>query len=136
MPHLERGRPRKARAEAGAAPHELVHRSVDELHINLPFEITEKRKELAALEDKVRTNEARAEKARIKAETDDDPGISTAVTSTPTSSRLAMNATFVPADLVLQSATLRHHNNGSKLGQLLKVYGKIVCSELERYTTP
>jgi hypothetical protein len=67
---------------------------VDELHINLPFEITEKRKELAALEDKVRTNEARAEKARIKAETDDDPGISTAVTSTPTSSRLAMNATF------------------------------------------
>ena len=69
MPHLERGRPRKARAEAGAAPHELVHRSVDELHINLPFEITEKRKELAALEDKVRTNEARAEKARIKAET-------------------------------------------------------------------
>jgi predicted nucleic acid-binding Zn-ribbon protein len=72
MPHLERGRSRKARAEAGAAPHELVHRSVDELHIDLPFEIAEKRKELAELEEKIRTNEARAEKARIKASEDDD----------------------------------------------------------------
>ena len=72
MPHLERGRSRKARAEAGAAPHELVHRSVDELHIDLPFEIAEKRKELAALEEKIRTNETRAEKARTKAVVDDD----------------------------------------------------------------
>lgn len=72
MPHLERGRPRKARAEAGAAPHELVHRSVDELHIDLPFEIAEGRKELAALEEKIRTNEARAEKARGKAEAEGD----------------------------------------------------------------
>lgn len=72
MPDLERGRSRKARAEAGAAPHELVNRSVDELHIDLPFEIAEKRKELAALEEKIRTNEARAEKARIKAEAEDD----------------------------------------------------------------
>jgi DNA repair exonuclease SbcCD ATPase subunit len=68
MPDLERGRSRKARAEAGAAPHELVHRSVDELHIDLPFEIEVKRKELAELAEKVRTNEARADKARIKAE--------------------------------------------------------------------
>jgi DNA repair exonuclease SbcCD ATPase subunit len=67
MPDLERGRSRKARAEAGAAPHELVHRSVDELHIDLPFEIEVKRKELAELAEKIRTNEARAEKARIKA---------------------------------------------------------------------
>jgi len=72
MPHLERGRSRKARSEAGAAPHELVNRSVEELHIDLPFEIAEKRKELAALEEKIRTNEARAEKARIKAEAEDD----------------------------------------------------------------
>lgn len=72
MPHLERGRSRKARVEAGAAPHELVNRSVDELHIDLPFEIAEKRKELAALEEKIRTNEARAEKARIKAEAEGD----------------------------------------------------------------
>lgn len=72
MPDLERGRSRRARAEAGAAPHELVNRSVDELHIDLPFEIAEKRKELAALEEKIRTNEARAEKARIKAEADGD----------------------------------------------------------------
>lgn len=72
MPHLERGRSRKARADAGAAPHELVHRSVEELHIDLPFEIAEKRQELAALEEKIRTNEARAEKARIKAEAEDD----------------------------------------------------------------
>jgi hypothetical protein len=72
MPDLERGRSRKARAEAGAAPHELVHRSVDELHIDLPFEIAEKRKELAALEEKIRTNETRAEKARTKAVVDDD----------------------------------------------------------------
>ncbi len=70
MPDLERGRSRKARAEAGAAPHELVHRSVDELHIDLPFEIAEKRKELAELEEKIRTNEARAEKARTKAAAD------------------------------------------------------------------
>lgn len=72
MPHLERGRSRKARVDAGAAPHELVHRSVDELHIDLPFEIAEKHKELAALEEKIRTNEARAEKARIKAEAEGD----------------------------------------------------------------
>lgn len=67
MPHLERGRSRRVRSEAGAAPHELVHRSVDELHIDLPFEIAEKRKELAELEEKIRTNDARAEKAREKA---------------------------------------------------------------------
>lgn len=72
MPDLERGRSRKARAEAGVAPHELVNRSVEELHIDLPFEIAEKRKELAALEEKIRTNEARAEKARIKAEAEGD----------------------------------------------------------------
>ena len=72
MPDLERGRSRKARAEAGAAPHELVHRSVDELHIDLPFEIEAKRKELAALEEKIRTNEARAEKARTKAAAGDE----------------------------------------------------------------
>lgn len=72
MPDLERGRSRKARAEAGAAPHELVHRSVDELHIDLPFEIEAKRKELAELEEKIRTNEARAEKARTKAAADDE----------------------------------------------------------------
>ena len=72
MPDLERGRSRKARAEAGAAPHELVNRSVEELHIDLPFEIAEKRKELAALEEKIRTNDARAEKARIKAEAEGD----------------------------------------------------------------
>jgi len=70
MPDLERGRSRKARAEAGAGPHELVHRSVDELHIDLPFEIAEKRKDLADLEEKIRTNEARAEKARAKAADD------------------------------------------------------------------
>jgi DNA repair exonuclease SbcCD ATPase subunit len=40
---------------------------VDELHIDLPFEIEVKRKELAELAEKIRTNEARAEKARIKA---------------------------------------------------------------------
>ena len=39
MPDLERGRSRRARAEAGAAPHELVNRSVDELHTDLPLEI-------------------------------------------------------------------------------------------------
>ena len=72
MPDLERGRSRKVRAEAGAAPHELVNRSVDELHIDLPFEIAEKRKELAELEEKIRTNEARAEKARAKAAEDDE----------------------------------------------------------------
>jgi predicted RNase H-like nuclease (RuvC/YqgF family) len=45
---------------------------VEELHIDLPFEIAEKRQELAALEEKIRTNEARAEKARIKAEAEGD----------------------------------------------------------------
>ena len=72
MPDLERGRSRRTRAEAGAAPHELVNRSVEELHIDLPFEIEVKRKELAALEEKIRTNEARAEKARTKAAADDE----------------------------------------------------------------
>lgn len=72
MPDLERGRSRKVRAEAGAAPHELVNRSVDELHIDLPFELEAKRRELVELEEKIQTNEARAEKARAKAEADDD----------------------------------------------------------------
>ena len=71
MPDLERGRARKARAEAGAAPHELVNRSVEELHADLPLEIAARRQELAELEEKVRTNEARAEKARAKAEADE-----------------------------------------------------------------
>lgn len=70
MPDLERGRSRRARAEAGAAPHELVNRSVEELHIDLPFEIGAKRKELADLEEKIRKNEARAKKARTKAAAD------------------------------------------------------------------
>ena len=70
MPDLERGRSRKTRAEAGAAPHELVNRSVEELHIDLPFEIEAKRKELADLEEKIRKNEARAKKARTKAAAD------------------------------------------------------------------
>lgn len=71
MPDLERGRARKQRAEAGAEPYELVNRSVEELHTDLPLEIEAKRQELAELEEKVRTNEARAEKARAKAEADD-----------------------------------------------------------------
>lgn len=71
MPDLERGRARKQRAEAGAEPYELVNRSVEELHIDLPLEIEAKRQELAELEEKVRTNEARAEKARAKAEADE-----------------------------------------------------------------
>lgn len=71
MPDLERGRSRKKRAEAGAEPYELVNRSVEELHIDLPLEIEAKRQELAELEEKVRTNEARAEKARAKAEADE-----------------------------------------------------------------
>ena len=71
MPDLERGRSRKKRAEAGAEPYELVNRSVEELHTDLPLEIEAKRQELAELEEKVRTNEARAEKARAKAEADE-----------------------------------------------------------------
>lgn len=71
MPGLERGRSRKKRAEAGAEPYELVNRSVAELHTDLPLEIAAKRQELAELEEKVRTNEARAEKARAKAEAAD-----------------------------------------------------------------
>lgn len=71
MPDLERGRSRKVRADAGAAPYELVNRSVEELHTDLPFEIELVRKELAELQEKARTNEARAEKARAKAEADD-----------------------------------------------------------------
>lgn len=70
MPDLERGRSRKTRAEAGAAPHGLVNRSVEELHIDLPFEIEAKRKELADLEEKIRKNEARAKRARTKAAAD------------------------------------------------------------------
>jgi len=71
MPDLERGRARKARAEAGAAPHELVNRSVAELHTDLPLEIEAKRQELADLKEKIRKNEVRAEKARAKAEQDE-----------------------------------------------------------------
>ncbi|RJG15085.1 hypothetical protein D4A39_16720, partial [Alcanivorax profundi] len=65
-------RARKARAEAGAAPHELVNRSVAELHTDLPLEIEAKRQELAELKEKILKNEVRAEKARAKAEQDED----------------------------------------------------------------
>lgn len=71
MPDLERGRSRKKRADAGAEPYELVNRSVAELHTDLPLEIAARRQELGELEEKVRTNEARAEKARAKAEADE-----------------------------------------------------------------
>lgn len=70
MPDLERGRARKARAEAGAQPHEIVHRSVRELHADLPLEIAQARENLRDLEEKVRVNETRAQKARAKAEAD------------------------------------------------------------------
>lgn len=71
MPDLERGRSRKVRAEAGAAPHELVNRSVEELHTDLPLEIETKRQEVAELEEKARKNEVRAQKAREKAQRDE-----------------------------------------------------------------
>ncbi len=72
MPDLERGRSRKKRAEAGAEPYELVNRSVEELHTDLPLEIEAKRQELADLKEKIRKNEVLAKKAKAKAEQGED----------------------------------------------------------------
>lgn len=51
MPDLERGRTRVARLKAGAQQHEVVNRSVAELHHDLPLEIAEKQEELTAIKD-------------------------------------------------------------------------------------
>ncbi|MCV2894619.1 plasmid recombination protein [Lentibacter sp. XHP0401] len=72
MPELERGRARKRRVSAGAKPHEVIHRSVAELHADLPGEIEGRRAYLETLKEKVRKNEDRAQKAREKAEADED----------------------------------------------------------------
>jgi len=131
MPDLERGRPRKARAEAGAAPHELVHRSVDELHIDLPFEIEAKRKELVTLEEKIRTNEARAEKARAKA-AEDDERAATALKNAETYKRRASEAQAKAEGLEAQILDLEGRLKGIEAAKTAAEEGRDQAQEAQR----
>lgn len=56
-PSIERGRPKHERIHAGAKPHEVINRSVAQLHETLPEEISEKVEYIAALEEKISKNE-------------------------------------------------------------------------------
>ena len=74
-PGIERGFSKIARLQGGATPAEVVHRSVAELHDELPHEIAALRAQVAGLEgeraaaeDKARRNEALARKAEAKAQ--------------------------------------------------------------------
>ena len=72
-PGIERGFSKIARLQGGATPAEVVHRSVAELHDELPHEIAALRAQVAGLEgertaaeEKARRNEALARKAEAK----------------------------------------------------------------------
>lgn len=81
-PGIERGRSKVDRLKGGATPAEVVHRSVAELHDDLPYEIAALRAQVADLqvqimdaEAKAATNDERAGKARRKAEKDEAAAI-------------------------------------------------------------
>ncbi len=67
-PGIERGRSRLERLKAGAKPSEVVHKSVRQLHDELPREIAQRRRELEELQEAVDLNRRRADAARGKAE--------------------------------------------------------------------
>ena len=74
-PGIERGFSKIARLQGGATPAEVVHRSVAELHDELPHEIAALRAQVAGLEgertaaeERARRNEALARKAEAKAQ--------------------------------------------------------------------
>lgn len=66
-PGIERGRSKADRLKAGASPSEVVNRSVAQLHDELPIEIEQRQATLAALNEKIATNERLADRARQKA---------------------------------------------------------------------
>lgn len=67
-----RGRRKADRRKDGEPASTWIHRSVSELHADLPKELAALRQKIAALEEKARVNDARAAKARTKAEADED----------------------------------------------------------------
>ncbi len=67
-PGIERGRSKLERLKAGAKPSEVVHKSVRQLHDELPREIAQRRRELDELQEAVDLNRRRADAARGKAE--------------------------------------------------------------------
>lgn len=68
LPMLERGRAKQVRSAAGARDYELIHRSVDELHRDLPGEIAGRRAELAAVQAHLEAEKHRLALARKRAE--------------------------------------------------------------------
>lgn len=66
-PGIERGRSRAARIEAGADPAAIIHRSVRQLHLDLPAEIAAKKADLAEASARVDEMRARVEKLEAKA---------------------------------------------------------------------
>src|SRR5690606_6669224 len=66
-PGIERGRSRAARIEAGADPAAIIHRTVRQLHADLPAELAAKEAELADASAKVKEMRARVETLEAKA---------------------------------------------------------------------
>lgn len=70
-PGIERGRSRAARIEAGADPAAIIHRTVRQLHADLPAELAAKEAEVEAAAARVEEMRARVEKLEAKAELTD-----------------------------------------------------------------
>lgn len=66
-PGIERGRSRAARIEAGADPAAIIHRTVRQLHADLPAELAAKEAEVAEAAARVDEMRARVEKLEAKA---------------------------------------------------------------------
>ena len=72
IPTLERGHSRKLRITSGDKLSDTLHRSVQQLHADLPVEIAQKKLELDAMVLKLEKNTALAAKAAEKAAGDDE----------------------------------------------------------------
>lgn len=70
-PGIERGRSRAARIKAGADPAAIIHRTVRQLHADLPAELAAKEAELAEASARVEEMRARVETLEAKAELTD-----------------------------------------------------------------
>lgn len=72
LPGVERGHPKHERIFAGAKPHEVINRSVAQLHETLPAEVHEKLEYIASIEEKIIKNERLLNKALQKVRSRND----------------------------------------------------------------
>ncbi len=67
-PSIERGKKKGQRLEEGDKPSDVIHKSVRQLHDELPADLEAKQAEINALLEKIQTHEMRLAKLREKAE--------------------------------------------------------------------